>query len=68
MKVISQYSFVFSPDNQPVEVVTQGEIVKFKAVDGFNNQVTSEEQLVASVDFDRVNPATGPVYVEDLAG
>ena len=33
-------------------------------MDCFSNQIKSEEQLITTIDFNHVNPATGPVYVE----
>lgn len=64
IKVITEYVYNFSPENEPVAVVNPGETVKFKTLDCFSNQIKKEEQLITSVDFERLNPATGPVYVE----
>ncbi len=58
-----QSSFQFSKENTPVLKIESGERVTFQTYDCFSNQVTSEEHLVTSIDFSRVNPATGPVYV-----
>lgn len=63
--MIEKYVYHFSPDNKPVERVRKGETIVFKTLDCFSNQVKSEEQLVTSIDFNRVNPATGPVFVEE---
>ncbi len=63
--MIKDYVYNFSKDNAPVARVKKGEEINFKTLDCFSNQIRSEEQLVTSIDFDRVNPATGPVYVED---
>lgn len=63
--MIKDYVYSFSGKHEPVESVKKGEEVIFKSLDCFSNQVRSEDQLVTSLDFDRVNPATGPVYVED---
>lgn len=62
--MIREYVYNFSPANKPVKTVKPGETVKFKTLDCFSNQVCSEDQLVTSLDFNRVNPATGPVFVE----
>lgn len=60
-----QSSFQFSKQNTPVLKIQSGERVTFQTYDCYSDQVTSEEQLVTStsVDFSRVNPATGPVHV-----
>lgn len=63
-KVITDFVFNFSKDNKPVERVNVGETVEFITLDCFSNQVTDESQLVTSIDMNKVNPATGPVYVE----
>ena len=63
-KIITKYVYAFSPDNEPVERAKRGETLKFKTLDCFSNQIKSEEQLITIIDFNHVNPATGPVYVE----
>ena len=50
--------------NKPVTSVQSGAIVEFETADAFNDQVTSEEQGINRLDWDQINPATGPVYVE----
>ena len=62
--MITEYVYNFSADNEPVKKVKTGEKVRFKTLDCFSNQVESEDQLMTSLDFSRVNPATGPVFVE----
>jgi amidase len=57
-------AFDFSKDNKPVLTIKSGEQVTFQTYDCFSNQIQSESDLVTSVDFSKVNPATGPVYVE----
>ncbi len=63
-KYVTKYVYTFSPDNEPVEKVSQGTTIKLKTLDCFSNQITSNDQLITSIDFDHVNPATGPVYIE----
>ena len=63
--MIKDYVYNFSAKNEPVKRVKKGEEIVFKTLDCFSNQVTSEDQLVTSLDFTRVNPATGPVFVEE---
>ena len=62
--MITDYVYNFSPDNPPVKKVKKGSSISLKTLDCFSNQVRSEDQLVTSIDFERVNPATGPIYVE----
>ena len=44
--------------------VQQGEILEFYTRDCFNNQIDSEDYVMDVLDWDHINPATGPVYVE----
>lgn len=62
--MIKDYVYNFSAKNKAVKRVKKGEKVEFQTLDCFSNQVQSEDQLVTSLDFNRVNPATGPVFVE----
>lgn len=52
-------------DNQPVAWAKSGDRVAFETLDCFSNTVLSEEDLVSSIDFSKVNPATGPLFVEE---
>jgi amidase len=56
--------WAFGPDLEPVLEVGPGAIVTFETNDCFTGQITSEDDLVTAVDFDRVNSATGPVAVK----
>src|SRR3954466_4117236 len=53
----------FGPDLEPVLEVEPGATVRFETNDCFTGQITSEEDLVTGIDFERVNSATGPVAV-----
>ena len=44
--------------------VKTGEEVSFVTRDCFNNQITSESYVLDALDWDHINPVTGPVYVE----
>jgi amidase len=58
-----QIIWAFGPDLEPVLEVEPGETVTFQTNDCFTGQITSEDDLVTSIDFGRVNSATGPVAV-----
>ncbi len=66
MKSISKENIIyeFKPDMKHVEKVKPDNIVKFHANDAFNNQIQSEDTTLEEVDFSKLNPATGPLYVE----
>lgn len=56
--------YAMSADNQPVCIVQSGDTVVFEAYDCFTDQITSEDQVVEALDWNKINPATGPVFVE----
>jgi len=56
--------YQMSKENIPVARVESGAVIEFETSDCFNNQVTSEEQGISKLDWEQINPATGPVYVE----
>jgi len=59
-----QIIWAFGPDLEPVLEVEPGETVTFQTNDCFTGQITSEDDLVTRIDFERVNSATGPVAVK----
>ena len=56
--------WAFGPDLEPVLEVEPGAVVTFETRDCFDGQIRSEDDLVTSIDFERVNAATGPVAVK----
>lgn len=59
-----QSVYSFNKNHTPVLSIHSGENVLFQTFDCFTNQIQSEEHLITSIDFSKVNPATGPVYIE----
>jgi amidase len=53
----------FSKDNLPVATARNGEIVVFETSDCFANQIQSNEDRLEGLDWNRVNPATGPIFI-----
>ncbi|MEM2474495.1 MAG: acetamidase/formamidase family protein [Thermofilaceae archaeon] len=60
----SRVFYRFDPDIPPAARARPGDLVEFECQDALGGQIVSEEQTVASIDWNRVNPATGPLYVE----
>lgn len=58
--------FAFSPANQPVARVRQGELVTLETHDCFEGQIQTKDDLCTNLNWDHVNPATGPVYIEGV--
>lgn len=61
-----QRAYCFGPDLEPVAHVSPGQVVVFETNDCYDGQVglTGDRLSEGHYDRSRVNPATGPVYVE----
>lgn len=66
MKTIErdQHVLSFSRQYTPALTVQSGEWIRLQTHDCFSGQIASEEDRVTSIDYSRINPATGPIYVE----
>lgn len=60
----SRVFFAFSRDEEPALTVASGETVRIRTKDCFGNQVQTPEDELDEIDWDAINPATGPVFVE----
>jgi amidase len=58
--------FAFSPSNPPVARVKQGEMVTLETHDCFEGQIQTSQDLVTNLNWEHVNPATGPVFIEGV--
>lgn len=56
--------FSFDKDLEPVLKVPSGETVRIRTKDCFGNQLQGPEDQLSEIDWEAINPATGPVYVE----
>src|SRR5512143_3958187 len=56
--------FAFEPKLNPPIQVKQGEEVLLETHDCFEGQIQKPQDLVDKLDWNHVNPATGPVYIE----
>ena len=56
--------YAFSPNLKPVLSVKQGEELLLETHDCFKGQIQRESDLISSLDWSTINPATGPVYIE----
>ena len=59
-----QSIYAFSKDNPPIKRVQSGEQLTIETYDCFQNQIRSNDTEINSIDWDQINPATGPIYVE----
>jgi len=56
--------YSFSPEHDPIYRAKDGESLTIETFDCFTDQIKSEKQPLADLDWDKINPATGPIYVE----
>ena len=56
--------FAFARHLEPALKVASGDTVRIRTQDCFGNQVQTPEDELDEIDWDAINPATGPVYVE----
>lgn len=59
----SNIIYAFSKENEPILTVDSGETVEIETYDCFENQIQSNEQKLEAIDWERINPATGPIFV-----
>jgi amidase len=57
--------YTFSKHNEPAITITAGDMVEIETLDGLGNQIQSPEDRFETMDWERVNPAAGPVYIDD---
>ena len=68
MKNITRESgsiYEFNQTNQPIASVSSGSTIRIETYDCFKNQIDSEDMELAELDWNQINPATGPIYIED---
>ena len=64
MIIKDTYAFALGANKEHAISVQQGEILEFYTRDCFNNQIDSECYILDGLDWDHINPITGPVYVD----
>lgn len=57
--------YEFKDGLKAVAVVENGEIFTVKTNDCFFQQLKSNDDLIEHVDFNKVNPATGPIFIKN---
>lgn len=56
--------YAFNKENKPIKTVPVGSRVVIETYDCFENQIQSDDTAFDSIDWNRINPVTGPVYVD----
>lgn len=61
-----QFHFGWNRDRRPVLTAAPGDVVEFDIIDAGGGQITADSTLATldTFDFDKVNPAFGPVFVD----
>ncbi len=62
-----QAIYAFRPDLHPVATVIPPARLVFETMDALGGQIRSPQDRLTAIDFDHVNPATGPVAVRGAA-
>lgn len=62
----SKVFFAFDPTLQPVSRILQGQIVTMETHDCFEGQLHSSSDLLDKLNWEHVNPASGPVFIEGV--
>lgn len=57
--------YSFSKDNKPVVSVKSGDRIIIETMDCFANKIQKEDDKLEAINWECINPASGPVYVED---
>ena len=60
----SHHIYAFSKENKPVCTIRTGERVEFETMDNLSNMLKRPTDTFVRPNLDRINPATGPVYIE----
>lgn len=56
---------MMSRENPPAAHAKSGDAVRFETLDCFGCQIQSENQLLGKLDWGNINPATGPLFIEE---
>ncbi|MDN4608123.1 acetamidase/formamidase family protein [Sporosarcina highlanderae] len=55
--------FEMSKNHKPVLYVDSGETIEVETMDALSNQILVEEDTIVAIDWNQINPATGPIFV-----
>ena len=65
MIIKDQYIFALGDDCDKAIKVNIDEEIVFYTRDCFNNQINSCDYVMDELDWEHINPATGPIYIEE---
>lgn len=61
----SNIIYSFHQENEPKMTVNSGETIVIETYDCFENQIQSPTDTIDALDWERINPATGPIYINE---
>jgi len=61
-----KHIFAMDKNNVPAQKAALPCRLTFQTLDCFSGQIKKEEDTIPTLDFNRVNPATGPVFLEGI--
>ena len=66
MKVIpgDKVIYKFTPDMDHIATISPKDTIRVESNDCFFQQIFNEDQVLNEIDYERLNPATGPIYVQ----
>ena len=56
--------YEFNKENSYTKKVSPGTTLTIETYDCFEDQIQSEETVINELDWSKINPATGPVFLE----
>lgn len=56
--------YEFNKKNKYTKKIPSGSTIRIETYDCFKNQIQSEDTVVEEIDWNEINPATGPIYVD----
>ena len=56
--------YAMSPDNPPAAHAASGDTIIFETADCFGGQIANPSDKLGALDWSRINPATGPVFID----
>lgn len=59
------HTFIFSKDNIPALKVNSGDTIEINTLDCFSNQLNTPSDTLDKMDWGKINPVTGPIFVEE---
>lgn len=59
--------YAFSKTHPPIKTIDSGTTIEIETYDCFKNQVQSADTKISGIDWNAINPATGPIFVSGAA-